>query len=170
MSESGFAPWMLDDETLKRQPYVKDQVKRGNTELIQCRADAFHVRRIDEIIAARIDSTFKTRSDVVQDAIAMWLEDWDRRYPDGATGELSYQARIEAMKRKRRYRADFLTIAEEELHGLQQDGDIQGLGNFLQTILLAQGDFKDDAPATYLQKIDDMILRARRLLNASNTI
>lgn len=170
MTDSGFSPWMLEDTEAKRDRYTKSDVRRGNTEVIQCRADAFHVRRVDEIVASRIDPALKTRSDVMQDALAMWLEDWDRRFPDGAGGELSYQARIEAMKRKRRYRLDFLETAEEELTGLQNDGDVQGLSTFLQTLLLAQGDFKDDAPDTYLRKIDDMIQRAQRLLAANRAL
>lgn len=167
---SDFSPWMLDDSDAARQRYTKGDVKRGQTEVVQCRADAFHVRRIDEIVASRIDPSLKTRSDVLQDALAMWLEDWDKRYPDGAGGELSYQAKLEAMRRKRRYRTDFLTTAEEELRGLREEGDVNGLSGFLQTLLLAQGDFKDDAPATYLGKIDNMVNEARRLLDANRAL
>lgn len=167
---SDFSPWMLDDSDQSRQRYTKSDVKRGQTEVIQCRADSFQVRRVDEIVASRIDPVLKTRSDVLQDALAMWLEDWDRRYPDGAGGELSYQARLEAQRRKRRYRTDFLATAEDELKGLREEGDITGLSGFLQTLLMAQGDFKDDAPASYLHKIDNMISEARRLLDANRNL
>lgn len=167
---SDFSPWMLDDSDQSRQRYTKNDVKRGQTDVIQCRADSFHVRRVDEIVASRIDPSLKTRSDVLQDALAMWLEDWDRRYPDGAGGELSYQAKLEGMRRKRRYRSDFLMTAEEELKGLREDGDVNGLSGFLQTLLMAQGDFKDDAPGSYLQKIENMISEARRLLDANRNL
>jgi hypothetical protein len=166
----GFSPWQLDETDAARHRYTKSDVKRGNTEVIQCRADAFHVRRVDEIVASRIDPNLKTRSDVMQDALAMWLEDWDTRYPDGATGELSYQARIEGMRRKRRFRTDFLETAEEELRSLATDGDTLGLSTLLQTLLLAQGDFKDDAPQSYLDKLEKHISETKRLLAGSRMI
>lgn len=100
----------------------------------------------------------------------MWLEDWDSRYPDGASGELGYQSRIEAMKRKRRLRTDFIESAEDELSGLQSDGDLRGLTTLLQTLLMAQADFRDDAPVTYMVKLDNMIHRTERLINASTTL
>ena len=86
--------------------------KGGETERIQCRADAFHVRRMDERLAARLDPEFKTRSDIMQDAIAMWLEDWDRRYPDGSGGQLRYQSELANMERRRQHRRGFLGNAE----------------------------------------------------------
>ena len=166
-TDNGWNPWTLDDPDAIRQRYTKAQVKHGQTDLIQCRADAFHVRRVDEIVASRIDPTLKTRSDVMQDALAMWLEDWDRRYPDGSGGELSYSARLQRMERKRRYRSEFIDSASEQLDSLQRDGDALGLGEFLQIMLQAQGDFKDDAPPSYLTKVEGMIQTARRMLEAA---
>jgi len=158
----------LDDSELSRQRYTKSNVRRGETEVIQCRADAFHVRRIDEIVASRIDPAFKTRSDVMQDAIAMWLEDWDRRYPDGAGGELAFQARLKALERKREFRVGFIQAATEQLEGLVSDSDILGIREFLQMMLQAQGNFKDDAPQPYMRQIEELIQRSRRLLDSTN--
>ncbi len=159
-------PWALDDPESNRQRYTKSDVKRGATELIQCRADAFHVRRVDEIIASRVDPAFKTRSDVVQDALAMWLEDWDRRYPDGAGGELAYQSLMRAIELKRTHREEFLESAKNQLDGLRQDGDVDGLSDYLHIMARAQGDLKDTAPATYMRRLNELIMEARHLLDA----
>lgn len=160
-------PWALDD-TGARQRYTKSEVKRGETERIQCRADAFQIRRIDEIVASRIDPSFKTRSDVLQDAIAMWLEDWDLRYPDGVGGELSYQARLKTMERKRVYRQEFLTSAVEQIDSLKIDADVEGLSSYLHIMLLAQGDFRSSAPESYLKQLDALIAEARRLIQEAH--
>lgn len=164
MVEMTVNPWALDDPESNRQRYTKSNVQRGSTEVIQCRADAFHVRRIDEIVASRIDPSFKTRSDVMQDALAMWLEDWDRRYPDGAAGELSYQALMKAMERKSAYRTEFMETASGQLDRLRQEGDSGGLSEYLHIMARARGDFKDSAPPSYMTKIDRLISDARRLL------
>lgn len=166
-NDNGWNPWQLDDPDAGRQRYTKSAVARGQTELIQCRADAFHVRRVDEIVASRIDPTLKTRSDVVQDALALWLEDWDKRYPDGSGGELGYHARLLRMERKREYREQFMQAAEKQLEGLQSEGDVRGLSEFLGIMLQSQGDFKDDAPPSFLQKLDLIIDRAHRLVEAA---
>jgi hypothetical protein len=165
LTTDGWNPWTLDDSE-NRQRYTKSDVRRGQTEFIQCRADSFHVRRIDEIVASRIDPTLKTKSDVLQDALAMWLEDWDKRYPDGSGGELAYRARLMRMERKRAFREEFMESAGDQLEALQRDGDALGMSEFLQIMLQAQGDFKDDAPSSYLSKVEDMIQRARRMLDA----
>jgi Arc/MetJ-type ribon-helix-helix transcriptional regulator len=164
---NGWNPWTLDDTDTKRQRYTKSDVHRGQTELIQCRADSFHVRRIDEIVASRIDAVLKTRSDVIQDAIALWLEDWDRKFPDGSGGELGYHARLLRIERKRIYRDQFMETAEEQLNALQADGDIHGLAEFLQIILQSQGDFKDDAPVSFMDQLEKLVDRAHRLVEAA---
>ena len=164
MVVSEWDPWNLDDTESIRQRYTKHDVKRGQTELIQCRADSFQVRRIDEILACRIEPVFKTRSDVLQDAICMWLEDWDRRYPDGVTGELAYQARMHDMARRRAYREEFMESATNQLDGLRHDGDARGLSEFLHIVLRARGELQDSAPPSYMQRLDRIIETARRLL------
>jgi hypothetical protein len=161
-----FDPWALDDPSSSRQRYTKNEVKRGETERIQCRADSFHIRRIDEILAARIDPEFKTRSDVFQDAIAMWLEDWDHRYPDGASGQLRYQSELANMERKRQHRQGFIEHAETQLTGLREDGDVLGLKSYISLMLRARGDFQDDAPDSFMERMDKLISEARRLLDA----
>ncbi len=50
------------------------KIKTEATELISCRLPLSHVRLIDEFLAARTDGVLKTRSDVLRDAVMMWLE------------------------------------------------------------------------------------------------
>jgi hypothetical protein len=163
---TSFDPFSLEDRSSCRQRYTKKEVKRGETEQIQCRADMFNVRRIDEIIAARIEPEIKTRSDVLNDAISLWLEDWDHRYPDGAAGQLRYQSELVNMERKRGYRQDFIQRAEGQLAGLREDGDLLGLKNYISLMLRARGDFMDDAPDSFMERMDRFISEARRLIDA----
>ena len=149
-----------------RQPYTKASVKRGETTHIQCKADAFLVRRVDEIVASRIDDAFKTRSDVLQDAIAMWVDDWDEHHPDGASGQLSYQSELSRLERASENRTAFLTRADTQLNRLSGEGDRNGLQTYLEVMARARGDFLDDAPKSFINKMDQYIDQAKRLLSA----
>src|SRR5271154_4617611 len=74
--------WSLDDfQKLsgERQRFVSQS--KAASEVVSFRADSFHVRRVDEILAARIDPELKTRSDIMQDALHLWLTTWDETYP-----------------------------------------------------------------------------------------
>ena len=158
--------WLSNDDGTPRQRYTKSDVKRGQTELVQCRADAFLVRRVDEIVASRLDPIIKTRSDVLQDAIALWLEDWDERYPDQG-GALAYQSRLERMSRRREYRESFIDTVEEQLELTKRLGDISDLRELSQILSLAYTDFKTDAPPTSMKRMDDLMQTCQRLITES---
>lgn len=143
--------------------YTKSDVRRGESEHVSSRISSFHMRRIDEIIAARYEPQFKTRTDVIQDAIVMWLEDWDQRYPDGAHGELSAFSEMELQTRRRESRDSFMQFAEKEFEALIDDTDLAGIKRFLITLIKFRTDSPPDTPQKFRNQIDSMIERARRL-------
>jgi hypothetical protein len=137
---------------------------------MQFRAVEFWARRADEIVASRVEPSIKTTSDLLQDALVMFIEDWDKRYPDGMGGELAYQTRLLLAELKDEAREAFIEQSESRLDRLQANGDLRGLNEFLQIMHQAEGDFKDDAPRSYLVKIEDMIEKAHRLLHAARQL
>ncbi len=161
--------WNLETDPTKRTPYKRVQERKGDSTPVACRCDSFIVRRMDEILGSANSPDYKTRSDIVQDAIALWLEEWDKEHPEMVTA-LSYQFKVEQMGRRRAARTAFLEVAKTELDGLRDDGDISGLHQFIQALDTALVDFREDAPASFLRKIDEIRTSARRLIDASNAL
>lgn len=154
--------WRLEKP---HETYTKSDVKRGQTEHINFRADAFHIRRIDEILGGRYDPAFKTRSDVLSDAIVMWLEDWDLKHPDGSAGELRGRFQLDRQKQARDSRNDYLEQIKVELEDLRKDGDIDGLRALASNIIQQREDFKGSAPPRYIAELDQVLAETRRLLD-----
>lgn len=164
---SAMEAWNLDSDGQKRTPYKRVKERKGESIPVTARCDSLMVRRTDEILASAVGwPTYKTRSDIIQDALAMWLEEWDKDHPDNTT-PLSYQFKVEQMGRRRSARTDFLEMAKTELDGLREDGDITGLAMFIATLDIALIDFRHDAPASFLVKIDEIRNNAKRLIDAS---
>jgi hypothetical protein len=155
-------PWRMEKP---HETYTKSDVKRGATDHVQFRADSFHIRRIDEILGQRLDSAFKTRSDVFQDAIVMWLEDWDLKHPDGAAGELHYKFAMEQQKRQRVSRREYLETVKEELDDLRKDADVEGLRALARNIISASEELKHTAPPKYIAELDQILADTRRMLD-----
>jgi len=162
--------WNLEPDGTKRTPYKRVKERKGESIPVACRADALVVRRLDEILAsAKGWPDYKTRSDIIQDAIVLWLERWEDEHPDTATA-LSHQLHVEKMGRRRAARNEFYELAKHELDGLREEGDITGLYQFIEAIDLSLKDFRTDAPAVYLRKIDELRTNAKRMIDASDTI
>lgn len=143
--------------------FTKSDVKRGDTEHINCRISSHHKRRIDEILAGRFEPAFKTLTDVVQDSLVMWLEDWDSRHPDGQAGELAATSQIQLNIRRREARETFMSDVDKEWEALLDDADIEGIKRLLVILIKARAEFPPDSPPKFREKIDRMIERARRL-------
>jgi hypothetical protein len=155
-------PWQLERQ---HETFTKSNVQRGNTEHIQFRADAFHVRRIDEIIASRVDPSFKTRSDVLSDAVVLWLENWDLQHPDGTAGELHHRFQLDNQKRARQYRVEYMESAKEELDALRKDFDVEGLRALSRNLIAATIELTGKAPPKYIAELDQLLAETRRLLD-----
>lgn len=162
--------WNLETEPIKRTPYKRATERKGESIPIATRCDAFMVRRMDEILGSGTGlPDYKTRSDIVQDAIAFWLENWDQEHPDFST-PLRWQFRVEQMGRRRISRNDFLEKAKDTLDGLREDGDTTGLTHFIAALDESLTDFRQDAPVSFLSRISDLRSQAKRLLDASNQV
>lgn len=155
-------PWRLEKQ---HETYTKSDVKRGNTEHIQFRADAFHVRRVDEIIASRIDPSFKTRSDVLSDSLVLWLENWDLAHPDGEQGQLHYKFQMDKQKRQRESRAEYMDTVKEELADCRKDADYEGIREITRSLISAVASMEGQAPPKYIAELDQLLMEARRLLD-----
>lgn len=163
-------PWNLESDGRTRTPYKRVKERSGESIPVATRCDSLMVRRMDEILASGVGSpTYRTRSDIIQDAIAFWLEEWDRNHPDMIT-PLAYQFKVELMGRRRSARKDFLEVAKAELDGLRDDGDITGLQELIKELDKALSDFRQDAPASFLNKMDEIRTSAKRLIDAGNTL
>lgn len=162
--------WNLESDPTKRTPYTRIKDKKGDSVPVAARCDSLMVRRMDEILARALGwPTYKTRSDIIQDAIAFWLEQWDLDHPETASA-LSHQFHVEQMGRRRNARNQFFEMAKEELNGLRDEGDTTGLYQFIAALDQALTDFREDAPATFLSKMTELRAAAKKLVDASTEI
>lgn len=166
--DEDWGAWQLDGPTepaTERERYTKAEVKRGEVEFIGCKAKAIHVRRIAEIVESRVEPELKTKSDVLQDALVMWLEDWDRRHPD-FTDEHSLRAQdeLDRMQQLTIARKTIIAKAKGQLDALREDGDIVGLRRFLRVLEDMEEKNRADAPAKFMKDLADMTVQVTRLL------
>lgn len=155
-------PWRLEKmhEVHPRPKLLKDEQEYCNF-----RANKFHVRRIDEIVGQRLDPAFKTRTDVLYDAVVLWLETWDLNHPDGSTGELHYRFQLEQQRRQRESRNAYLESLVEELDALRKDADLEGIKSLSSNIINAREELKHTAPPKYIAQLDQLLADTRRLLD-----
>lgn len=155
-------PWRLEST---HQVYSRPKLPKDEQEYCNFRANKFHIRRIDEIVGQRLDPSFKTRTDVLYDAVVLWLETWDLNHPDGATGELHYQFELEQQQRQRESRNNYKDKVVEQLDELRKDGDIEGIKALASNIVRATRELKDSAPPKYIAELDQILADTRRLLD-----
>lgn len=155
-------PWRLErtHEVNPRPKLAKDEQEYCNF-----RANKFHIRRIDEIVGQRLDPAFKTRTDVLYDAVVLWLETWDLNNPDGATGELHYRFQLEQQKRQRESRTAYRDSLMEELDALRKDADIEGIKALATNIIHAREELRHTAPPRFIAELDQILADTRRLLD-----
>lgn len=67
-------PFEFSDASSATPKRMKGKANTANTELISARIPSTHIRLIDEYVAARRNAALRTRTDVLRDAVALWLE------------------------------------------------------------------------------------------------
>lgn len=157
---SGSGPWQLDSP---HQRYFRKEGNKSETESFTGRFSSFHLRRIEEIIHTRIEPDFKTKTDIVQDAISMWLEDWDQRHPDGVGGEYTSSSQLDIIQAQSDRRANYLDKAKKTLDTVASDKDIAGL----KAVVVSFVKYLEEshaAPAAYQLELEALIAKARRML------
>lgn len=157
---SGPSAWQLE---AAHQRYFKREGNKSETESFTGRISSFHLRRIEEIIHTRIEPDFKTKTDVVQDAISMWLEDWDLRHPDGVGGEYTSSSQLDIIQAASDRRANYMAKAEKTLDTVSHDKDIAGLKAVVVSFVKYREE-SQSAPVAYQADLDGLIAKARRLL------
>jgi hypothetical protein len=155
-------PWRLERT---HEVYIRPKLTKEEQEYCNFRASKFHIRRLDEIVGQRLDPAFKTRTDILYDAVVLWLENWDLNHPDGATGELHFQFQLEQQQRQRASRNSYLEMVKGELEEAKKDGDLDGLSALASNIIRATQELKHSAPPKYVAELDQLLAETRRLLD-----
>lgn len=155
-------PWNLERT---HEVYTRTKLPKDEQEYCNFRAKKSHIRRIDEIVGQRLDPAFKTRTDVLFDAVVLWLETWDLNHPDGATGELRFEFQLEQQQRQRGSRTSYMEKVTQELDELRKDADIDGLRSLASNIIMATQEMKHSAPPKYIAQLDQILADTRRLLD-----
>lgn len=165
-------PFELDEEEpsnprLRLNANLARKTGGGGTVHSQFRCPEYILRRIDEILAARLDPALKTRSDIFIDAVYLWLTEWDKRNPDGAGGILRAQFALYVMDIERHVRSDFLDEAKRVITELRQDGDVARLNHMLHHLQMVYSDNMTSSPQSYIDEIQLLIGQVKRLIEAA---
>jgi hypothetical protein len=163
--------WTLDDimegSPKRRVPITSTQFKRGDTEMVSFRAPLEHVVKMQIIIEQRRVAGIQTRSDIMNDAVFMWLE---RFYEDNPTFDpaAAQDMKMIRLRVEREHRATFLNSAQTLLEGLVEDQDTVGIDQYLVAMVESKYDYVNrNAPKSFVVKLDSLIDRARRLIDES---
>jgi hypothetical protein len=138
----------------------------STTRHTQFRQPEIQARRIDEILAGRFDITLKTKTDILIDATSLWLDEWDKRNPDGANGVLRAQYALYKRNIERTIRNDFLEDAKEQLHELRHDGDVRRLQGLQLDLEMVIADSHNE-PESYIKELQRLLEETTRLLEPS---
>lgn len=133
---------------------------RGQTELFNVRLYVANLRVLDEIVHSGIDPRLKTKSDCVQDAVALFIRDWVENYSDGLSSRTLYMLRLEALRSVRESRENFLTRCDEEAESAAKAKDRDALTTILVGLRQELEDSQVYAPQSYL---DDLTKRIGNL-------
>jgi hypothetical protein len=112
-----------------------------------------------------MDPLLETKSDILQDALHLWLEKWDEDYGDGADGELSYEFRLKEIERRIIYQESFVGTVENIFDSLKKYRDVNGFKEYLVSMVEARLNFVGSGvPPEILERMDNLIEDTRRLL------
>lgn len=134
---------------------------------VQFRCPEYAMRRIDEILAAG-HPALKTRTDVFIDAVFLWLSEWDKSgYADGANGMLRAQFALFKMELERLVQTEFLEKSKQLFEFLRNSGDVVRMENMYQQLSMVHSDTHMNAPQSYLDELENLMLQVKRLIDAS---
>lgn len=147
-----------------RERYTKALHKKIETVPMGARLPAYMMERIAEIVGQRYIPECKTVTDVIWDAVALWLEDYDAYGPDGHNGSARILWEMEryALERDQRERA--VASIRDALDDCAHDGHSEGIERILVHALKLQQQLVDgDATTKQRQELDQQIKRAKRM-------
>lgn len=123
-----------------------------------------YLRALDEIIQSGMDPRLKTKSDCLQDALALFVEDWNKNYQDGIQGRTLRMLELERMKRLRESRTSLIEQAQEELQQAVRNSDIETLHRIEGHITAEREDSLGVSPPTYIKELDELLGRLSDML------
>lgn len=109
---------------------------------------------------------YKTRSEFFVDASYQLLGKLLSEQPDGFDGILRTQHFMDKLKVERISKDIVLDDAQQELERLQQSGDVVKLRLFVREMQMMYSDLLTNAPASYTEKLEELINKAQRLVRA----
>lgn len=158
----------INNQLGTRMRYTAASIRKGEAgEPVSFRPNAFHTRRIDEILAARIDPELRTRSDILHDALHLWLQTWDEQYPDGANGMMRTQFQMDELEREASVQKNFALRSQMILDDLRETGDVRKLTRYITMVSDGIEEFGDTASPGIVTKLRAMLDTAERLREAA---
>lgn len=154
MGVSYEAEWGFDNPN-SRERFT--QAPRGQTEQFNFRAYSNNLRVLDEIIHSGIDPRLKTKSDCLQDALALWIQDWTQNYSDGLGGRTLQMLKLEYLRNIRESRDRFLERTDEEWEAASKAGDIDALTMIHSGVRQEREDSLGYAGQAYIKELDSRI-------------
>ncbi len=165
--------WKLDEPSTNGRVRMNGEITKkasGNapTRHTQFRMPEIQARRLDELLAGRYDPTITTKTDILIDAVGLWIDEWDKQgKPDGANGNLRTQWALYKMKLERVIRDDFLKEAKSQLEELKHEGDVRRLHTLREYVTIAIADSQLEPPS-YLRELDSVLEQTTRLIEAAD--
>lgn len=122
---------------------------------------------MQKIIQQRRTKGIETYSDLINDALFGWFEKYyeDNPTADPAAAQELHMIRLNA---ERSERNEFLQLSQKVLSDLTEDRHIKGLDKFITAMVEAKYSYiNQDAPDDFVKRLDELLTRARRLLDES---
>ena len=161
MTKSFEAEWGFDNPN-SRETF---KAPKGQTELVSFRMYLLHYKMIDEIVQSGLDPTLKTRSDFLQDCVAIGLEKYQDEHKDGLSGRSLRRFRLEKARQQREAREDYLESTDLEVEAAKKSRDRQMLVGILNDLEEEREDQEGFSPPDYLEAVDQRINELKRLLD-----
>jgi hypothetical protein len=161
VSDNYAEAWGLED-AIDRERFTN--APRGQTEPITFRIYTHNARILDEIIHSGIDPRLKTKSDCLQDATSMFIDDWLTNYQDGISGRTLRMYKYERDKLQREARQSFLTETDEAIKQCSNEGDVRGLQRIRSNVDSELSDVNDNTPESYVKNLTARLDDLRRWL------
>lgn len=98
---------------------TRAKVPRGESEFVGFRCATNRIRQMDEIVASRFFTEIKTRSDILQDAVVMWIDKYYEDNPE-APGMVMWDVSKRDLSRTMRD-TDFAQAEKIILRAIRED-------------------------------------------------
>lgn len=146
-------------------PITSKRLKKGETQVVSFRVSLEDYTKIQKIVQQRRIPGIETHSDLLSDALFMFLEKFYEEQPNLDPGALQ-ELRMVRLNAERHQRVEFLGMANKVLTDLIEDRHIKGLDQFHVSMIESRFSYQNqDAPDDFLREIDRIIEKTRRLLD-----